>query len=180
MIKSRGIIRKLLPLGIHLKHYSPIYEEKLLIKEIILFETVKKNYKKFNYYTITPPNPLCRCYFLCKWNFLCKWVLMWTVSTRAQWMIKINILKAFPYAIKWTVVVFAQNRKVFSYCFSVSLLDSSTQSEWTVSSFFYPYDVNGRWWKHSILSFVFSILCWHSQPSLHDYWVWDYQLLIIQ
>ena len=51
MIKSRGINRKLLPLGIHLNHFYPIYEEKLLIKEIILFETIKKIIK---YLIITP------------------------------------------------------------------------------------------------------------------------------
>ena len=50
MIKSRGINRKLLPLGIHLKHYSQIYEENLLIQEIILFEFIKEN-KNFNYFS---------------------------------------------------------------------------------------------------------------------------------
>ena len=45
MIKRRGINRNILPLGIHLKYFSLIYEENLLIQEIITFKIVKQKLK---------------------------------------------------------------------------------------------------------------------------------------
>ena len=60
-----------MPLGIHFKHYSLIYEENLLIQEIILFEIVKKKIEILIIFlhTAQPIIDMPFFFFLCKWVF---------------------------------------------------------------------------------------------------------------
>ena len=145
-----------MPLGIHLRHFSSIYEGNLLIQDIIIFKIVKKK------------NEILIIYYMCSARYWCVFLCKWVFNVGSDnyspkhcltsSMIKIlsDILKALSKGlVKWMVAVSGW----FFRAPSLLFMDSPLCMKWMLF---------GRHWI--LFFFICPMLYWLSQPSLHDSW----------